>query len=421
MTLGLINLGATANDRTGNNWRAGGEIINANFTEIQTFIDAKAFQEISKEADFPTQTATTITLEAQVVYVGTAAFTTAKNFIVEDGAVWTSFNQNGPTLTYSGSGTMFSGTNTSFTIIAASVNCPSATAFEFTDTVVNTKLFKMQDSTLVSCNKIGTFTGMINAIFLTSASPNSNQGVTYSGTGLLAATMDRMFFGSGSAGFIAVDLGAATIQNPEFTNLIVQAPAGAIGVKGATGSANIPTGFLGMIANSSFSGGMTTPTSGISVDDFRWAFMDNNLIPDTVHDALLSFNGSTTETVISTINTPVIVNATWTCIRESIFDCTAGGKVTSLSERDLNGVPIDVNVGIISAGGGSITVTVYLAKNGSIIADSALPLTVSGSTQAIFPIPWQDTVSEGDFYEIFVENNTNTVNIIVESGKLRIR
>lgn len=421
MTLGLINLGTTANDRTGANWRAGGEIINANTIEIQAFIDAKAFQEIAEESDFPTQAATTITLESQVVYVITGSFTTSKNFIVQDGAVWTSFNQNGPLVTYSGAGTMFSGTNANFSIVAAQVDCPSATAFEFTDTVVNTKAFRMQDATLVSCNKVGTFTGMINAIFLTSASFSSNQGVTYAGTSLVAATMDRMFFGSGSAGFIAVDLGTATIQNPEFTNLIVVAPLGAIGVKGVTGSGNIPTGFLGMIASSSFSGGMTAATSGISVDDFRWTFADNTQIPDTVQDALLSFNGSSTETTIATINTPVLVNAVWTCVRSSIFTCITAGRATSLSERDLNGVPIDINVGLISAGGGAINVTVYLAKNGSVITDSATTISISGSNQGFVSIPWQETISEGDFYEVFIENNSNTTNIIVESGKLRLR
>lgn len=421
MTLQLVPTGDSDDDGNGINWRAAWELMNTNTAELQTFIDAKAFQEISEESSFPTQTATTITLEAQVVYVGTASVTTAKNFIVEDGAVWTSFNQNGPTLTYSGSGTMFSGTNASFTIIAASVNCPSATAFEFTDTVVNTKVFRMQDATVVSCNKVGTFTGMVNAIFLTSASSNSNQGVTYAGTGLLAATIDRMFFGSGSAGFKAIDLGVATIQNPEFTNLIVVAPSGAIGISGASGSANVPAGFLGMVANSSFSGGMTDPLGGISADDIRWSFDDNTQIPDTVEDALLSFNGSTTETVITTINTPVKVNAVWTCIRESKFTCESSGKVTSNSERDLNGVPIDVNVGLISAGGGSIDVTVYLAKDGSVITASATTITISGSNQGFVSIPWQDAISENDFYEVFIENNTNTTNIIVESGKLRLR
>jgi hypothetical protein len=420
-TLGLIGVGTTADDGNGSPFRTGGEIINANTVILQDFIDAKAFQEISQESDFPTQDATTITLTSQTVHLITDAFTTTKNFIVQDGAVWTSFNQNGPLVTYSGSGTMFSGTNISFAIRSCQITCPAATAFAFTDTVVNAQTFRFQDVSLVACNKIGTFTGLANAIFLTGAVFSANDGITYAGTGLLAATIDRMFLGSTSASSIAVDLGTATIQNPEFTNLIVVAPSGAIGISGTTASANVPTGSIGMVANSSFSGGMTAPISGIAVTDFRWTFSDNTPIPDTVQDALLSFNGSSTETVISTQDVPVIVNATWVCIRESIFTCTTGGRATSDSERDLTGVPIDVAVGLLSAGGGTIAVTVYLAKNGSVITASATSISISGSNQAFVSIPWQETIQEDDFYEVFVENNTNTTNIIVESGKLRIR
>jgi len=420
MALQTIDVGTVANDRTGDTWRDAFVKINSNIAETQDFLDAAGFTFISQESDFPTQTASTITLEAKIIYVITGAFTTAKNFLCEDSAVWTSFNQRGDIVTYSGSGAMFSGTNVSFTIAAAIINCPSAEAFTFTDTVVNTRVFKLENVTIISCNKVGTFTGMANPLFILGSAPNANDGITYAGTNLIAATVDRMFFASTSASFIALDFGTATIQNIE-VEIIMIAPAGAIGLSGAAGSANVPTGFLGMMANSSFSGGMTAILSGIAVDDFRWTFRDNTPLADTVQDALLSFNGSSTATVISTQNVPVIVNATWTCVRESLFTCTTGGRATSLSERDLSGVPITVSVGLISSGGGTIDVTVYLAVNGSVVTDSATSIQISGSKQAFVTIPWQETIENIFFYEVFVENNTNTTNIIVESGKLRIR
>lgn len=423
-TLEVLDVGTVANDRTGDTWLAAMIKVNTNTATLQAFIDAEAFVKISVESDFPTQTASTITLEALTVYVIAGAFTTTKNFLVEDGAAWTSFNQSGPLVTYSGSGDMFSGTNVQFIITDCAINCPSAQAFAFTDTVVNTKVFKFQNTTLVSCAKIGTITGMANGLFLDGNVQSAADGITYAGT-VIAATMDRMFLGSTSASFIGIDLGTAVIQNPEFTNLIVVAPSGAIGISGATASANVPTGFIGMVANSSFSGGMTSPISGIAVTDFRWTFSDNTPIPDTVADFLLSFNGSTTETTIGVGSgddgNPIVVNATWTCVRQSLFSCTAGGKATSLSERDIAGFPIDTVLGLISAGGGAIKVTVYIAKDGSVIADSATSINISGSNQALVPIPWQDTVEKDSEYEVYIENNTNTVNIIVESGKLRGR
>ena len=65
--------------------------------------------------------------------------------------------------------------------------------------------------------------------------------------------------------------------------------------------------------------------------------------------------------------------------------------------------------------------TVYLALNGTAIANSATTIAISGSSQAFINIPWQLVLSEDDFLEVFVENNTNTTNIIVESAKLRAR
>jgi hypothetical protein len=316
---------------------------------------------------------------------------------------------------------MFSGTDANFTISRCIINCPLATAFSFTGTVVNTKAFLFNEVTVVSCAKIGTFTNLANALFVIGQFFSATDGITYAGTALIAATVEQVLFISTSVSFIGVDLGTATINNIELDNLIVIAPSGAIGVSGLTASANVPAGFLGMLANSSFSGGMTTPISGITTTDFRWTFLGNTGIADTIQDALLSFNGNSTETVIATQDVPVIVNATWTQVLASIFTTTTAGRATSDSERDLNGVPIDVAVGLLSAGGGTIDVTVYLAKNGSVITASATTISISGTNQAFVSIPWQDTIAENDFYEVFVENNTNTTNIIVESAKLRIR
>ena len=81
-----------------------------------------------------------------------------------------------------------------------------------------------------------------------------------------------------------------------------------------------------------------------------------------------------------------------------------------------------IAIGLLSAGGGAITVSVYLAENGSVITASKTSIDISGTSQAFISIPWQiSTVSETDYYEVWVENNTNTTNIIVESCKLRIR
>ena len=105
MVQSVINVGAAANDRTGDTWRVAMIKTNGNFSQL--FADTAVF--IAQESDFPTQTATTITLEADTAYVVTADFSTAKNFITVTGSSMTARNIDAHTLTFTGTGAMFSG------------------------------------------------------------------------------------------------------------------------------------------------------------------------------------------------------------------------------------------------------------------------------------------------------------------------
>ena len=47
-------------------------------------------------------------------------------------------------------------------------------------------------------------------------------------------------------------------------------------------------------------------------------------------------------------------------------------------------------------------------------------MNVSGSNPAALSIPWQLTLSEDDYLEVYIENNTGTTNLIVEYATLRV-
>lgn len=419
MTQELITIGA---DDAGNGVTppVAFGIVNDNATDAEArFVSLEAgVTLISQESDFPVQDATTITLESQVHYLTTAAFSTAKSFIVKDAAVLSSSSVGGPILEYTGSGSMFNITDASFFMRFIQISHPNAQGFNFTDTVGGVFSFLSDNVRSMAGTKYGTFNNPSAVLIVTSAGFGVTAGLTLTGTSISIFSIDKFVLTSSSATFKGIDLGSAVAQTTEMRDMNISAPPGAFGISGLASSANIPAGRLAMINNCEFVGGVAS-LENITTSDVRWLFRDNTPTSDTIQDALLSFNGSSTETVISIVNTPVIVNAVWACINASHFACTVGGRVTFEGERDTT-LPIDVNVGLISAGGGAINVTVYLAKNGSVISDSATTISISGVNQAIVPIPWQETVSENDFYEIFVENNTNTTNIIVESGKLRV-
>jgi len=412
----LINLGAVANDRTGDDWRTGGQKINDNFSQL--FSDSAIY--INQESDFPTQDATTITLEAGQSYIFSGSFSVSKNFICQEGSLVDGRNGFSSIVTFTGSGIMFSGVDASF-FMRNVMLIPGITnsAFSFTDTVGGIRRVIFENMIVNNAAKLGNFTDMRVVEFLNFAAHNVNDGASFFGTSGTILLCDRINFTSTSASFKAIDLGTATQILLEFNTMIVNAPAGAFGISGLTSSGNVPAGSLARVENCTFVSGVT-PLETITADDIRWSFKNNTGIKDTFADALTAFRSNATETVIATQDVPVIINATWVEEQVSQFSTTTAGRATYLAERDLQ-VPITASAGLISSGGGAINVSMSLALNGTVISTSSVQIAISGSSAQTLSIPWQITMSEDDYVEVFVENNTNTTNIIVEYATLRLR
>jgi hypothetical protein len=374
---------------------------------------------INSEVDFPEQDATTITLKSNIIHEIGSSFSTAKRFIVEDGAVFTMGNQFGISLTYTGTGDMFTGVDVTFTIDTCRIDSPNANqTFNFSDTVGGTKIFFAKFLEITSTPKIGTCSAMLNFEIIDSNCLNCGDGISVAGTQTIF-NVSKLALVSSSASFTAIDFGTSVVQNPEISDLIVIAPAGATGISGLASNGNVPTGFIGKLVDSSFSGGMTAELSGITSDDFRWSFSGNTGIPDTRPDALISINSNATETVISTINTPVKVTGTWAVEGDSHFTGDTTGRITYNGERDFTG-PIDVSVTMLMASGSSKNVSAYIAINGTFEPKTVQKTSVSSSAADSVSIHWQHTFSTNDYIEVFVENNSDTVNIIGEDAVLRV-
>ena len=323
-------------------------------------------------------------------------------------------------MSYTGTGAMFEGTDVDFFITNVSIDPGVGNmAFKFNDTVGGVKRFVCNTVEVVSCSLFGEFTDMSATQILNSNCLNAGGGVRLFGNNNRVWSFDRLALISTNPGFKGLDLGTATASVIEFNNLFFSAPVGAFGISGLANSGNVPVGRLGMISNSEFLGGMTDLENLSVDDDTRWSFKGNNPTADTFPDSLISFRGNATETVITTINTPVLVAGTWSERQTSFFATTAAGRATYLAERPLK-APVDVAVGLISSGGGAIQVTVYLAFDGVVDIESGSDFPISGSVSAEISIPWQTTFNQNGYVEVFVENNTNTTNIIVDHAKLRI-
>lgn len=328
----------------------------------------------------------------------------------------------GPTLTYTGSETMFTGVDKNFQIDNISLDAPSAQIYDLSSTPSSGgNTFFSTGVIIISCDKYGTFDDMSTVDVSQSSALSLNDGATISGDtnwSILAFTKFAMLSADGT--FTGFDFGSSIHQTLELNDLIIRAPAGAVGITGLIDSGNVSANDLAIVNGGEFTGGLT-PLVNISTSDIRWDFQANAGISDSISDALLAFNGNALQTDIETVNTPVKINAVWTCERESRFDCTTDGRATFIAERP-DFFPVDISIGLISVGGTPIDTTTYLAKTGTIIANSGRSLNISGTDPRAISIPWQIEMSENDYLEIFVENNTNGTNdIIAENAILRIR
>lgn len=391
----------------------------SNFDELFAVVASIGIVFVSQESDFPIQDATTITLSAQTQYIVTDAFSTAKSFTVEDAAVLTSSSTLGPVLTYTGTGSMFNITDASFVIRLMQISAPNAQYYNFVDTVGATFAFLSDNVRHIGGTKYGTFDKAQTVLITVGAAFGITQGITISGTVGLIVSIDKLFISSTSTSFKGVDLGSSISQTTELRDFIVDAPSGAFGISGLAASGNIPSGRLAMVNNCEFGGGMTA-LENITNTDIRWNFTGNSPIPDTIVDAMASLNANATETVIAVANTPVKIAGTWVVERESLFDVDTAGRLTYLGERDVV-LPLDASITVNSASGTNKDITAYLALNGTIITNSGQIGRVGATDPTNLSVLWQQNLTTNDYIEVFLENNSDTINLVASHAINRAR
>ena len=377
---------------------------------------------INQESDFPVQNGTTITLSASTRFVIGASFTTAKRFICQDGFVITFENQFGGVLTYSGTGDMFTGSQIGGTFTQAMFDSPNANqTFNFSDST-NTKVLLIDGVTVLNTPKWGTYDGLLTSATQFSNSPNADDGITILGSGQIVVSLSQFAIVGTSATCKQIDFGAAIIPNIEMNNLVLIGPPGAVQVTGLASNGNVPANSVAMMSASSVIGG-ASQLSGISVNDFRWLFNQNSPTRDTRPDGLASIITNSTETVISASSTDgsnaVKVAGTWVIEAGSHFTVDTTGRITYNGEREFT-APIDCTVNVLMASGSTKNISAYLSITGAIERATEGKSTPTSSLGDSAICHWQHTFVTNDFVEVFLENQSDSVNIIGVSGVLRV-
>lgn len=376
---------------------------------------------VNSMSDFPAAISTVRTLVAGTLYWIGVDLTTTDSFVVSDKTSLTCGGVFGKTLEYTGTGTMFTGVDVEFHIFQASINCPNGKIFDISDTVGGVKRFICDNVAVGSCAAWGDYDDLAVINIVSSGTFSSTQGMTITGSNLNIVSLENFALTSTSASFVGIDF-VATAVAPRIilTNCILSAPSGGIGIRGQTASANVPTGELAIVRDCEFTGGMTAALSGITEDDIRWDFQGNSpLVRDTFPDALLSMSANATDTILS-VGVPTLVLGTFTQEGSSHFTTTTAGRATYNGERDLL-TPMSATFTIDMVSGTNKSMRAYVAKNGTVIANSGHTVNISSGDPKQITIIWQDTASETNFYEPFIENVTDSVNATVIDCTFRLR
>jgi len=368
---------------------------------------------INELADFPSPVGGVIPLTADTVYfiqdiidIGNNTFTLAAN------TVMTGFSFAVTGITTTGSGFLFENAG-AFTneINGLRITAPNCTIFGLTSLSAGANLLLGQIS-IVSCVSIVDVKAC--AIFRSGGvtATCSADAFIFSGTCDVVIITDvivRAWTG------VLFELDGAMFGRFSITTVQAASASGAnVVVEGQVSSANIAVGAVGEITRVIVTGAVIASTT-IFPSDLRWQFLENSFAADSVVNALLSLQANAVNTVIALIDTPVLVAGAWTVEHDNKMTGTVGGRVTYDAQRDTD-PSIVASLTVSPVSGGTQTISIYLALNGSVIANSRRTSAVaSGSTTSI-TLTWGLTLETNDFVEVFVSNDSGTTDILVSAA-----
>lgn len=429
MTQQIVDIGAAPNDGTGDNFREAFDKLNDNDTELFAgLLDNRVI--IKSESDLPTSVDvggvdTHILENKEYLFDGNVTLTDP---IGHPGAGLTATIRsiNRSVVTYTGGIALFRDPDAEGNIEIEGLTefrAPGAKmwdltalsgAFSFQAGGGACRFTDMESIGTVDCNGTSGF----NLFFGTIS--NFNQGLIITDSTFFE--MNTMFvFGNNTVGctYFTVQ-GASTVGSVNFDTMTV-----------GNGSnetlwdlnSNIQSGIDSInIHHNTQEGGITGTVfaaSSLTEKDNKVLSVGNSIIGDTVPGGLLSLTNNASDTIISAVDTPTLVVGTWVIEEESQFTGTTGGRLTYNDARNIS-IDIDVSISVEPASGNGKVIRAYVAKNGTEITSSGQSSTADNGKAGNISLSWRVDTATNDFYEIFVENKTDAIDITVIDCKLRI-
>jgi hypothetical protein len=214
-----------------------------------------------------------------------------------------------------------------------------------------------------------------------------------------------------------LDLGTSTFSALSIMNVtFLNSTAGQTFLSGAAGGANITTGEIGFVSRVTIEGDMAA-LGTISELDSGWDFSDNNKTKNTVPHAVYSLDSGSV-TTISAAGTPVQVNGAFTVSTEQIYTTSAAGTATYNGVR-TKFVRIDITMSFEPESGTNKNLFVQIAVNGTVIPETKIVRTSSSGSAAVVSVDWAVVLNTTDSVSVFVGNDTDTTNVLVNQLLVR--
>lgn len=150
--------------------------------------------------------------------------------------------------------------------------------------------------------------------------------------------------------------------------------------------------------------------AGISIAAVNDAGIEITSIADQIYSQT-NMHGNSTVTVIDTINVPKKVAGTFVAGMSSNFTASTTGRMT-YNGATTEVVSVRASVTLVPVGTNQV-LTIYIAKNGSVIADSRISRTVSAGASGNVGLFYNVSMTADDYVEVFVSNGTSSNDITV--------
>lgn len=439
----FLDLGTTANDRTGTKWRAGGDIINDNFTELYNadleFEKASTnVVKINSLADFPDPVGGVIELTNGVdiayeiaatnIDIGSNVFSVTGGSLVIRG-----LHRTASRITSNSVLDLFTVTNGAFFLEFLAITHPNGDyILNFTSTAgFNSVVF--QNLIATSCKSIARIDGAFTSSLRTVTSVTTTVGgIDWVGTNNNQINCTN-FLGIGApVGWTGtlLNLGSATFNLIVFTNDNRWiSPAGTTILSGLANNGNLNAGGRALVRGSIFNGAGTA-LSGITTQDTQWLFQGNIFVDGTTQNtrvAVNSFLDGTSQTVNNSgVSAGVYIlmdqNGTdWDSNKALHFTQAANGVVTYIG---IDAVDVYVNAfsTVEKSGGGADKICTKIAidtGSGFVVQDETIGCTQNAAPSQVTSAGYF-TLSTDDEIAIFCANISNATDIIASEATMLI-